>query len=518
MISLQEELLTRLRGALRAANYTTTAVGLLLGESADAARLRGVLTPARRILANRPESALATLVQMFVIGDVLEEELVDRTLEGVTASDLVRLGLLRSCAEGGVKAALSLNAVSISDCTSDTPINWWIVSDLDDHLRHAPAASDHVMGVGGATKTLISQIGPTQVSSSLDLGTGCGIVALHLSRRGPVVATDISERALEIARVNAYLNECAERIEFRKGDLFAPVASETFELIVSNPPFVVTPRNADGVPRYEYRDGGMVGDGLAEAVVAGMAALLAPRGEAICLANWESPWGENGLQRVGEWVKRAATSSDHALAVWVVERDRLTPELYAETWVRDGGTRPGTVEFEELLASWLDDFAVRRITAIGLGSVRMRRLPDELSQESLVRLEHASERYTADSLGERLSEVFAEGIKASQLTEAQFLDARWIRDDSVLEVREHVPGVDAPSAIKLELSSPMVRTVAADPLLAAAIGVCDGELTLRQISGALAELLELDEEACDDALVTGLRELVWLGALALFAE
>ena len=65
-------------------------------------------------------------------------------------------------------------------------------------------------------------------------------------------------------RFNADLNDLA--IELRPGSLLDPVAGERFDLIVSNPPFVITPRSA-GVPLYEYRDAGLVGDGAVEALV-----------------------------------------------------------------------------------------------------------------------------------------------------------------------------------------------------------------------------------------------------------
>ena len=69
-----------------------------------------------------------------------------------------------------------------------------------------------------------------------------------------------AQEALAYARFNAAVNDI-RNVEFRLGSLFEPVEGERFDHIVSNPPFVITPRT-DGVPDYEYRDGGMVGDAL----------------------------------------------------------------------------------------------------------------------------------------------------------------------------------------------------------------------------------------------------------------
>ena len=167
-----------------------------------------------------------------------------------------------------------------------------------------------------------------------------------------VVATDISERALWFTQLNALLNG-VDGIETRLGSLFVPVAGEEFDRVVSNPPFVITPRVA-GVPEYEYRDGGMDGDDLVAAFVREVGGVLAPGGVAQLLGNWETRGGVDGLDRVREWV----ASSPVPLDAWVIERESLDPLAYAELWVRDGGTLPGTPGFARLVDAWLDDFAV----------------------------------------------------------------------------------------------------------------------------------------------------------------
>jgi release factor glutamine methyltransferase len=74
----------------------------------------------------------------------------------------------------------------------------------------------------------------------LDLGTGSGAIALAIARERPlcnVVATDTSAAALRIAAENA--NQLGvPNVEFFQGDWFAPLAPDTFDLIVSNPPYI----------------------------------------------------------------------------------------------------------------------------------------------------------------------------------------------------------------------------------------------------------------------------------------
>lgn len=515
------ELIAYLRADLLAADFSAATVTGLLGAAADGSRQRGVFAPAHRVLAERDRQPLATIVRVFLLGESVTTNDLDEALPRLLHGGAERLGLVARDPETSLlRAELSLNPVLIEAAGEST--EWWIISDLDDQLRRGPVQPDHVMGVGGATRSLIAQA-PTRVrGAALDLGTGCGIVALHLARAlgsdtdTRIVATDISERALVFARANAELNGLADRIEFRAGSLFEPVNGERFDLILSNPPFVITPQqtSAEPVDRYEYRDGGMRGDDLVAHVVSEAPRHLTPGGTLLCLANWECPWGVDGLERVGEWVARA-DDQDSRVGTWVIERDRVDPVQYAETWARDGGARPGTEVFEELMVGWLEDFAARHVVAIGLGSIRLQRLDPNYppTTPAPIRLERAGGAFSADT-GHALNEAFETAIRVTQMSDAKLLESRWLLDSAVTEERQHQPGEESPRAITLTTSRGIARRVTADPLLTAAVGACDGELTLGQIADALATLLEVEVSAAAEALTLGVRELVWMGMLS----
>ena len=75
----------------------------------------------------------------------------------------------------------------------------------------------------------------------LDLCTGSGAIAVALAKELPaatVIATEISPEAVAVAKQNAARNNVS--VDVRLGDLFAPVAGEKFDLIVSNPPYIAT--------------------------------------------------------------------------------------------------------------------------------------------------------------------------------------------------------------------------------------------------------------------------------------
>lgn len=402
-------------------------------------------------------------------------------------------------------AALDLRPYSFEDTAGAGSL--WIASDLGELATGGALPEDHVLGVGGASLTLSGLMFQAPVESVLDLGTGCGIQALHAARHSRrVVATDISRRALEIAAMNAALNG-VENIEFRLGSLFEPVAGERFDRIVSNPPFVITPR-VDGVPSYEYRDGGMVGDALVEAVLTGVADHLAPGGTAQLLGNWEYHDGDDGLPRVRAWL-----DSVH-LDYWIVEREVLSAPLYAETWIRDGGTTPSTPDFDRLYAAWLDDFADRGVSGVGFGYVVLRK------PQSSVTLRRTEQQHgpLGDTEPRGVGAHLEEGIAASDwlagTDDAALSAARLSVAGDITEERHYWPGDENPTAMLVRQGGGFGRTVSLDTALAALIGACDGELSVGAICAALAQLLEVDEAALTADLLPAVRELVLDGILS----
>lgn len=96
---------------------------------------------------------------------------------------------------------------------------------------------------------------PDALGGALDLGTGSGAIALALASERPgwqIAATDISEKALALARANAETHGL-QRVQFLRGSWFDPVAGRAFDIIVSNPPYVAAddPAMQDPALRHE---------------------------------------------------------------------------------------------------------------------------------------------------------------------------------------------------------------------------------------------------------------------------
>ena len=501
-------MISSLRADLDAARYRVDRLDSLWGQAAEAALQRGNRVPASRALAASDDPA-ARLARAFVLGETLPAAELAAALPHLGLAGAERLGLV---ALEGDRARPLLDLRPYAFVDPHGAGEWWIASDLGELATGAPLRVDHVLGVGGASTTLASLQFPDPVGSVLDLGTGCGIQAMHARRfAGRVVATDISERAVQLARLNAELNG-VDGIEFRLGSLYEPVAQERFDRIVSNPPFVITPR-VPGVPEYEYRDGGREGDALVAEVVAGAAAHLNPGGTAQLLGNWEYRGNADGLERAADW------AADAGLEVWVIERDRLDPARYAETWIRDGGTRPGTPAFERLCAAWLDDFVRRGVTEVGFGYLVLR-MPDAAPPAPAAARFRRAERASAPldgvtGIGAHLSAALAAHEEIAQFDDAALLATRLQVAGDVTEERSHWPGAADPSVIVLRQGGGLRREARVDPALAAVVGACDGELPLGVIVDAVAELLGVEVAPLRGAVLAEVRELVVDGVLTL---
>ena len=488
------DLVAALRADLVTSRFTVAGVTDLLGPMAAAALDREQALPAQRVTATSVEPC-ATLVRLFTLGDPVDVAEVAAALPGLGVEGAVALGLVAP--EGdGVVARCDLRPYAADG------VDWWVASDLGELATGAPLREDHVLGIGGASATLAAWTPRPHVARALDLGTGCGVQALHLGGHADeVVVTDLSERALAYARFNAALDEAVWDV--RAGSMLDPVAGERFGLVVSNPPFVITPRSG-AVPRFEYRDGGAAGDAVVRDLVRGVAGHLEPGGIAQFLGNWEVPRGTTWTDRVGAWLDGTG------LDAWVVQREVEDSAEYAETWVRDGGHHPGTADFNAMYAAWLDDFAARDVESIGFGVVTLQRpRSDRAPFVDLMEVTWPVE----SPMGPRVLAGLDARTWLAENGDDAVLDVAWACAPDVHEERHRMPGATDPNVIVLRQGGGLRRHLTLSTVTAAFASVCDGELTARAAAGAIAGLLDLDGAAVREEVVAFLRDAVKDGLL-----
>ncbi|MEO2098507.1 MAG: methyltransferase [Brachybacterium sp.] len=509
---------------LRESRYVTEHLEEVLGAVASAALRREDPAPARRRLAASTDPA-ATLLSLFVLGETLPAARVAAALPTLGLDGAQRLGLLapadRHAADGpdertadgpaagapSVRALVDLAPYAAEDDAG--PLHWWIASDLSELATGAPLSPEHVLGVGGASLTLARITPRAPVGRVLDLGCGGGIQAMHASRHAEhVVATDLSERALAFAAFNAALNGI--ELDLRRGSLLEPVAGEVFDLVVSNPPFVITPRAGDDEhDPWTYRDGGRAGDTLLAELLAQLPAHLAPGASAVMLGNWEITDEEDGFAHPRAWLEPALADGVDA---WVLQRDREDPAEYAGTWARDGGITPRDHRWDALIDAWLEDFASRAVEGIGFGYLLLRR-PDA-GRRGLLRTELATGTGSG-TLSEHLAASLAALDRLSALDDEALAATRPVRAEDVVERRHLTPGQWDPLLIELVQGAGLARTVPADQALAATVGALDGTLTLGQVIAAVCALTDADVEETRARILPAVRELALTGMVAL---
>ena len=525
---------TSLRADLAESGWGVETVAALLGEAADAALRREIRLPALRavraaLAAGSAPSPVAVLTALFMLGEPVPATALDAALPRTAAAGAAAIGLVgEPDGAGYVRARVDLRPHEAVDDAGE--VRWWVASDLGELVTGRALAPDHVLGVGGAGLTLAGLTPRTPVRAALDLGCGCGIQTLYLLRHAEyVVATDISTRALAFTAFNAALagvsvagapdagtesvagsesgsDSGAGRLELLRGSLLEPVAGRRFDLIVSNPPFVITPpavREA-GLPLMEYRD---AGGPVLPRLVAGLGEHLEPGASAVMLGNWEH-------RGAGSWRDAVAAWLPEGLDAWVVEREVQDPVEYAAMWLRDGGLTPDrdAETFDAALEAWIDDFEVRDVRGVGFGYLivhrpRRPREPWRLLEEVTTSGQGV--------LGPHVAEVLEARERLAGLDDEAVADLHPLLAPDVTEERHLIPGAAEPTVILLRQGGGLGRTLRASTAVAALAGVADGELSVDQIASAVAALTGEDVTALRTEMVEATRRLVTTGFLTV---
>lgn len=552
-------LLVRARADFEAASWTLDTLDVLLSDRARSALARDQRIPALVELEGRSDAA-SILTRLFVLGDEVNAEELEAALPTLGIEGAKELALVEEVggdlgAAGCFIALVDLrpHVVIAPDADAEEgtcELNWWIASDRTSMQSGRALPADHVLGVGGASTSLLEMTIREPIDSALDMGCGCGIQAMHLkTHANRVVATDLSPRACEYTRFNAALNRLD--IEVREGSLFEPVAGEAFDLVVTNPPFVITPELLRGDGLFEYRDGGMRRDELVRRVVREGPECLKSGGVLQMIGNWEIP---EGVDPDAEWSKRLESWFEGLpVDAWVVQRDVLDTAQYVEMWLQDadpsdevGAWDPSEHSSSERDASrhsssergmlekassehssperalskgalrehayrtWLADFDLAGVDGVGMGFIAMRKhVGDEA--EGVI-------RFDLGLAGARpRGEDVRRTLDALRLPE-DLSGLRLVRADDVTEERHYVPGSADPMILILHQGAGLGRSIRVGTATSAIVGASDGELEVGQIVAAVALLTERDAAEVAQEVDEPLRELLRAGMLKIVEQ
>ncbi|MGC5050788.1 DUF7059 domain-containing protein [Micromonospora sp. DT48] len=460
-----------LRTALTRADFTANGIAARLGAQATGGVARNDFRAALRATADR--DPLATLIRVFICEQTEPEEAVAATLAPLPLSDALAAGLVERH-DDGLRMGLDLEPYGD---------DWWVLADVPASARPGrPLHAEHVLGIGGATQTMIGAALRRPVDTALDLGTGSGVQALHLGTHArQVTATDVSRRALRFAATTAALN--GQDWELLHGDMVAPVAGRRFDLVVSNPPFVVGP----GTTTHVYRDSGRVGDAIGAELAAAAPGLLTEGGTMQYLANWVHVTGEDWGERVAGWFDGTG------LDAWVIQREVADPMAYVNLWLTDVGEAADP----QRMAEWLDWFDAHKVEAIGFGIVSLRRSDHD---DPVLRVEDLRQR-VQPPMGDRIAEWFDRQDWLRGRDTDGLLAARYQAADGLQLRQEATMGSDGWAVERQVLAMPdgLRWSEEIDPLVLALVGGADGRLPLRDQLALLAAAHDVTTEELAEA-------------------
>jgi len=228
----------------------------------------------------RGGSPLDILLRLFWRGVPVDVETAVQAVQPTMLEEWVSLGLLRAEGEA-VVAPLALQ-----------PIGDLVVA--HDSRRHSGPRADYGMGPALTSRNVAQLTIRRRCARALDIGCGSGFQAfLAAQHSDQVVAVDRNPRAVNLARFNAQLNGLSN-VEVLEYD-FEPVRDQEFDLIVSNPPYVVSPENA-----FIFRDSGLPGDALCRKIIGEGARHLREGGYCQFLCSWAHLASEDQHQRLAD--------------------------------------------------------------------------------------------------------------------------------------------------------------------------------------------------------------------------
>ena len=478
--------------------FTVDGVAEQMGVRGQAALDRGDLAGAARALRAAPDPRIAELISLFLLGGELDEARAGRALAPLPLDTAARAGLLARSGGGDVCAAVEIRPYAEDDAGA----NWWVVSDLGSDVRPGPLAGDHVLGVGAASLTLAQATPRTRVGRALDIGTGCGVQALHLDRHThAVTATDVSGRALRFAATTAALSGC--RWDLRQGSLLEPVGGERFDLVVANPPFVVSA----GGPGFDYRDSGLAGDAVCESLLRGLPDVLAEGGTGVLLANWIVREGEDWSDRLGSWL------TGRGCDAWAWQREVAGPEEYVSLWLRDAGHRPGSADWNTRYDSWCSWFERNGVAAVGMGLVALWQTDDPpvLAFDDV-------RQAVEQPVGPELSAWIARARWLRDTDDTRLLASTLVPAPELVRARGDLLGEDGwrTAATQLRQSRGLRWEIEIDEPVAALVAGCSAGAPLGTCIELLAHTLDVDQVSVGDvvaAVLPTVRDLVARGFL-----
>jgi predicted RNA methylase len=336
--------------------------------------------------------------------------------------------------------------------------------------------------------------------ATLDIGTGSGILSLGVAGiSDTIVATDLNQRAITFAKFNAWLNG-VDNVEFVTGDCLEPVGDRKFDLILSNPPFFITPKSD-----YLFCDNPMELDQLCRRLVKEAPAHLNEGGYMQMLCEWAEIKGQPWEERIAEWLE--GTGCD----AWVMKGMTQDPAEYAQHRIREVTT--DTAGDAELYAGYMEYYRQRGVEAIHDGLVVMRRR----TGKNWARIEEVPRTPTGD-----MSTVILSTFAAHDLLLAMAEDEKLLAIRPKLVSNVQLEQICVQSGDRWQAESLTMRLISGfpfhltvQPLVAEFLATCDGTRTAEEAIREFAVKADAPIETVRKESLSMLRKLIERGFIVV---
>lgn len=482
---LSENAASALLNAFQEAGYVEAQIRQHLGAAELPSRqLRNL----PRLLDRTAEpTALNTLLRWFWLGAPVTATAAAETVVPETISLLEKTGLIVERDGDWMATAMLL------------PVDGLLVA--ADHPAAIERQESELVLWPNPTSRFLTKFAVRRRSrATLDLGTGSGILSLTAAKfSDKVIATDLNERAVEFARFNAWLNG-VKNIEVVAGDCFAPVAGEKFDLILSNPPFFITPQSG-----YMFCDNPMDLDGLCRRLVKEAPEYLNEGGYLQMLCEWAQLKGQGWEERVAEWLD--GTGCD----AWVMKGLTENPAEYAQHRIRETSQDPAGDA--KAFDGYMNYYRQRGVESIHDGLIVMRKR----TGKNWARLEEVP-KTPGGELGEMIVATFAAQdllIEKSEDTELLELKPKLTEHVRLEQICDQSEGRWRAESLTLRLVSGFPFHMTVQPLVAEFLAGCDGTAAAKEAIGRFAAQVEAPLEQVQSECLAMMRKLVERGFMVM---
>jgi SAM-dependent methyltransferase len=341
--------------------------------------------------------------------------------------------------------------------------------------RLTPISKHLVMGIGTSSLAPANAAPRRHYRRALDLGCGGGFQAFHLAQHcDEVVALDINVRALNLGRAAAVLNR-AGNIEFRHSNFFSAVEGEKFDLVVSNPPFVISPES-----EFHYRDGGLGADRVTETVIRGVGNYLEEGGLAVIICEWASLKDGQPHDRLKQWV------ADSGCDVWVYTSEQDDLVSYAMSWLRSYQANLSAEEFHRTYDRWIDYYEGLNMSGVQTGLVVMRKR----TGDNWVYIDQAA-AVIRGRWGEALLQLIDIHTMLHTSTADEILDQPYQLSSAarMRHIYQQAGNRWASTEAEIFLVEPLPYSGRVDQYTAGLLARCDGTVPLRKLVADMGEIV-----------------------------